>query len=122
MADNDDGHSSRAWAALNRLAKWRMVFAGWQLGTRSKVDPEAAAVRDHREASLMMRVELRAMLSLLLDKDVFTFDQWLQQLEIEAQKLDEELARKFPGFTTTDVGISITAEGFEWMTAQGWKP
>lgn len=31
---------------LQRLGKWRTVFASWQLGTRSKNDPEAQAVRD----------------------------------------------------------------------------
>ena len=44
--------------ALNRLCKWRAHFAGWQLGTRAKDDPEAQAVRDHRELSMLMRVEL----------------------------------------------------------------
>src|SRR5438067_1656730 len=40
-------------AALNRLTKWRSVFCGWQLGTRSSTDPEAQAVRDHREATML---------------------------------------------------------------------
>jgi hypothetical protein len=33
--------------ALQKLAKWRLIFAGWQLGTRLKGDPECDAVRDH---------------------------------------------------------------------------
>lgn len=34
---------------LNVVCKWRSLFAGWQLGTRPKGDPESDAVRDHRE-------------------------------------------------------------------------
>jgi hypothetical protein len=41
-------------SALERLAKWRTLFAGWQLGTRPKGEPESDAVRDHREATLML--------------------------------------------------------------------
>src|SRR5205809_59165 len=50
---------ARKWyAALNRLTKWRSVFAGWQLGTRPLGDPECDAVRDHREVTILMRAEL----------------------------------------------------------------
>jgi hypothetical protein len=41
-------------AALNRLCKWRAIFAGWQLGTRAKGDPESDAVRDHREVTILI--------------------------------------------------------------------
>lgn len=50
--------------ALNRLAKWRTVFAGWQLGTRARGDPESDAVRDHREATIMLRAEVNALTAL----------------------------------------------------------
>jgi len=45
----------RTDAALNVLAKWRAHFSGWQLGTRPKGDPEGDAVRDHREATILLR-------------------------------------------------------------------
>ncbi len=32
--------------SLNRLAKWRLVLAGWQLGAVDEHGPECAAVRD----------------------------------------------------------------------------
>jgi hypothetical protein len=57
---------------LNRLAKWRTVFAGWQLGTRAKGDPESDAVRDHREATILQRAELTALTSLLIKKQIIT--------------------------------------------------
>src|SRR5258707_8554059 len=48
----------RMLAALNRLTKWRTHYAGWQLGTRAKGDPESDAVRDHRELTMLLRVDL----------------------------------------------------------------
>lgn len=62
----------RTRQALERLAKWRVLFAGWQLGTRSKGDPEADAVRDLQEARLMLRTEVTALTGLLLTKGVIT--------------------------------------------------
>jgi hypothetical protein len=42
-----DDQARRTNAALNVLAKWRGLFAGWQLGTRPKGDPESDAVRSN---------------------------------------------------------------------------
>lgn len=61
----------RYFDALNKLTKWRMVFAGWQLGTRPKGDPECDAVRDHREATMIQRVEISALSRLLIKKRHF---------------------------------------------------
>ncbi len=58
--------------ALNRLAKWRNHFAGWQLGTRMRGDAEYEAVRDHREVTILLRAEQSAMAGLLLRKGVIT--------------------------------------------------
>jgi hypothetical protein len=43
----------KLFLALNRIAKWRTILAGWQLGTKPKGDPTCDAVRDHREATIM---------------------------------------------------------------------
>ena len=56
--------------ALNRVAKWRTLFAGWQLGTRPKGDPESDAVRDHREITILLRVEQSAIIGLLIRKGI----------------------------------------------------
>lgn len=106
--------------ALNRLAKWRAVFAGWQLGTRSSGDPECQAVRDHREATIMLRAEVSALVLLLVDAGVFTGDQWTEALETEANRLSEDYARRFPGMTATDDGIQYDARALETM--RGWRP
>lgn len=69
---------------VNRLAKWRTVFAGWQLGTRPKSDQECQAVRDAAEARLIMRAELSGITALLIAKGVFTAEEFGAQLNVEA--------------------------------------
>ena len=106
--------------ALNKLAKWRSVFAGWQLGTRSKEDPECQAVRDHREVTMLMRAELNALTKVLLDKKVFTVEEFQTQLLDEATYLDKAYEEKFPGIKTTDIGVSFTEASK--FTMKNWKP
>lgn len=108
-------------AALNRLAKWRAVFAGWQLGTRPEDDPECDAVRDHREATLLHRVELTALTRLLLEKGVFTHEEFLDVMREEADTQSAVLAHRFPGFKATDDGMYIDV-AIVRNTMRGWKP
>ena len=109
-----------AQPALNRLAKWRTLLAGWQLGTRPKGDPEGDAVRDHREATLIHRAELTALTGLLIRKGVFTEEEFSAEVETEADLLSESLSKRFPGVTATDHGLTIDRRALPWM--KGWKP
>lgn len=109
--------------ALNRLTKWRSVFVGWQLGTREKGDPEGDAVSDHRELSMMLRVEVTALARLLIEKGVFTVEEFDAALAEEADLLNAAFARRFPGITATDEGLAMdpivmTKHG----TMKGWRP
>jgi hypothetical protein len=106
--------------ALNRVAKWRSVFAGWQLGTRSKEDPESQAVRDHREVSILLRVEASALVALLVKSGVFTAEEWEAQLEEEADALNAMFAQRFPGMEATEHGVAYDLRARDTM--QGWKP
>jgi len=108
-------------AALNKLAKWRTVFAGWQLGTRPKGEPECDAVRDHRELSILLRAEVTAIVTLLIEKNVCTRKEWAEALEAEAIYLDKQYEEKFPGFKTHEYGIDIDAKVAQ-ETTRGWKP
>lgn len=110
----------RTMAALNVLAKWRVLFTGWQLGTRLKGDPEGDAVRDHRELTILLRAEVSALTGLLLEKGVFTDDEWLAALEREAKQLCEDYERKFPGVTAHEDGLTIDRRTLPWM--KGWRP
>lgn len=107
-------------AALNRLAKWRTILAGWQLGTRAKGDPEGDAVRDHRELSLILRAEVSALSHALIDAGVITAERFGELVEREAELLSMSLEAKFPGARATDEGIVLDARAAEWMS--GWRP
>jgi hypothetical protein len=107
--------------ALNRVTKWRGLFAGWQLGTRPKGDPECDAVRDHREVTIILRVEATAIIGVLLRKGVITQDEWVKALELEANMLSDAYANRFPGVTASDNGLIIDPRRVQgWM--KGWKP
>lgn len=111
-----DDFREKAVRAMNRIAKWRAVFAGWQLGTRPRGDPESDAVRDLREAQILIRVEVNALIQLLVEKDVFSAEEWARQLEVECAHLETAFQRTFPGARATDVGMSFGPEAFHWMS------
>lgn len=111
----------RTTRALNRLAKWRMVFASWQLGTRADTDPVCRAVRDHREATIILRAEMNGIADLLLRKGVITKEEWLAAMEREANQLNADYERQFPGFTATDNGIRMDLSKAV-QTMKGWLP
>lgn len=113
----------RADRALNTLTKWRSVFAGWQLGTRSDTDPECKAVKDHREVTILLRAEVNALTGLLIKKGVFTAEEFTEQMIGEAEHLSAEYSRRFPGMTATEHGISYdVAKLREHGTMEGWRP
>lgn len=105
-----------AAASINRLAKWRSVFTGWQLGTRPRGDGESEAVRDHREVTMLMRVELNALARILIDANVMTADTWARVLGEEAEYLSTAYEAKFPGAKAVDDGIEIDTETFHATT------
>ncbi len=112
----------KSFKALNVLTKWRVWFAGWQLGTRDKQDPEAAAVRDQREMLLCLRVELNCFTKLCLDKGLFTADEWDEGLAAEAKQYCADLSERFPGVYATDNGLTLTHEAANTMRRMNFKP
>lgn len=116
-----DNLSKQLDAVLNKLCKWRMVFAGWQLGTRAKGDSESDALRDHREATMMLRVEVSALTRLMLEKKVITQAELSAAVLAEAEHLDDMYAKRFPGFTSADFGMSMEPVQAK-ETMKGWRP
>lgn len=110
----------RFYGALNKITKWRSVFAGWQLGTRSKDDPECRAVKDHREVTILLRVEVTALTKLLLDKGICTLEELQQAVIEEAGLLEKDYEKRFPGIKATDIGVSFDHRAIETM--RNWKP
>lgn len=112
---------ANAHRAMNRLCKWRSVFAGWQLGTRSNQDPEAQAVRDMREALLLLRVDVTALIALLFNKKILSEAEFLDQVAKECAYYEKELEKRFPGFRATDTGMDIDVTQAK-DTTKNWKP
>lgn len=105
---------------LNRLTKWRSVFAGWQLGTRLDTDPECQAVRDHRDLTMLLRVEVSALVNLLMEEGAFTASEYAEQLRLEAEILMRAYEQKFPGARATDEGMTFDVP--QWFeTTKGWR-
>lgn len=122
MSDSTDAKlQSDTDAKLNRLAKWRAIFAGWQLGTRPNGDPESDAVRDHREVTMLLRAEVNALTQLLINKGVFDGREWTAQLGTEAELLSKAYGHKFPGFKATDEGMNMNIV-IARDTMKGWLP
>lgn len=101
--------------ALNKLAKWRTVFASWQLGTRSSGDPECQAIKDHREVTILMRAEINALTKIILENKICTQEKLQEILLEEAQYLDRSYEKRFPGFSTSFIGVHIDKKGQETM-------
>ena len=107
---------------MNQLAKWRVLFAGWQLGTRPKGDPECDAVSDSRELLLLMRVELNAIVRILQEKKIVTVDETHRILIEEIEYYMKHLEQRFPGVKSTDMGLTLdmpTIVKAGWM--RNWR-
>lgn len=113
--------TQRCHAALNRLTKWKSVFTGWQLGTRALGDPEADALRDHREVTILLRCEMTVASKLLIEKGVFTLEEWQKAMIEEAGLLEKDYEEKFPGFRATDIGLDVDVQKAH-ETTKRWKP
>lgn len=90
---------------LNKLCKWRSIFAGWMFGTRAMDRPGTAAMRDLAEKWLIMRAENNAILGMLIEKKLFTSHDFEKRLMKEADWLDRDMERRFPGMKTTETGV-----------------
>jgi hypothetical protein len=109
-------------AKLNILTKWRSVFAGWQLGTRSTEDPECQAVRDQRELIMLLRAENNALLALLVRARVFSREEFQRQMIEEADFLNKQYEEKFPGMRATSEGIEYFDLPRAQETMKNWRP
>lgn len=107
-------------AALNRLAKWRTVFAGWQLGTKVRGDSESDAVRDHREATIILRAEVSAIAKTISETDPTFLGRLECNFEKEADLLSLAYEARFPRFRATNHGIEMDTRAAE--TTKGWRP
>jgi hypothetical protein len=81
------------------------------------------AVRDHREVTILLRAEVTALTGLLIEKGVFTAQEFTDALGREAELLSADYARRFPGLEATDHGIAYDVEKVrKHGTMDGWLP
>jgi hypothetical protein len=107
--------------ALNIVCKWRTLLAGWQLGTRPKGDPECDAVKDHRELTILLRVEANALADVLVRKGLITQPEFEAACEREATALSKDYEARFPGVSADINGLRIDTQRVQgWM--RDWKP
>lgn len=114
---------AESYAALQRLCKWRMHFAGWLLGSRPKTDPQSQWARDNAEKLLVLRAEASALSRILIDRGVCTAEELTIQVGQEAVALTNAMEERWPGITTTDRGLSYDLRRVAeagWM--KGWLP
>lgn len=111
--------SDRTDAAMQRITKWRVHFAGWQLGTRVKGDPECDAVSNHREATIMLRVEVTAITGLLLRKGIITVEELDRAIGDEADELEAAFEKRWPGARATEEGLTYDKRAVDWL--QHWR-
>ena len=105
----------RADAAINRVAKWRRAFATWQQAN------EFDAIKDHRELTILLRVEMSALQGMLLARGLITEGELCDAIEREALRLDKAYSEKFRGITSDPEGLVINpAVVQEHGTMDGW--
>lgn len=92
-------------AAIQKLGKWRGLYAGWWFGTRPNSDPQAQAARDNFDRTIMLRCEMSALFRVLTEKGVFTPTEWHAALLSEIEEMDKMLERSWPGFRTEPAGL-----------------
>lgn len=109
--------------ALNKVTKWRKFFASWQLGTRPDTDGEYKAVADQRELFILLRVEVTALTDLMFKKGIITQAEFSAAVEREARTLDKDYQKRFPGFSTSLLGLHMKLpEVRETMRKLGFPP
>lgn len=122
MTDLDKLHTEYA-RVMQKLLRWKLFFASWQLGTRLQSDGECRAVKHHLELSISNRAELSALAGLLIEKGVFTEAEFTRAMVSEAKRLDHDYEESYPGWRSTDQGMHAKMpEALETTRKLGFPP
>lgn len=105
---------------LNKVTKWRLLFVGRLLGTRTNVDPVAIGFRDLFNTLICLRAENNALARLLIEKKVFSDVEWDATLAAEANHLDKMYEKTFPGWRSTPEGLQTIDIARAAKTMEGW--
>lgn len=89
---------------VNRIRHWRTHIAQLVVGPAHGTPP-FAALEHMAEQQLLQRIETNAIVGILLTAGIVTKEDAGAIMQLEAQKLEAQLERRFPGFRATDEGI-----------------
>lgn len=92
---------------LNIVCKWRSFFAGWHLGTKPNTDGPTRAIRNQYDLLIVTRVECSALARLLIEKKVFTAEEWTATVQDEARILADAYAEDYPGIRAFEDGLHM---------------
>lgn len=108
--------------AMNRLCKWRNILVGWMLGTKAINAPGVRGYRDLVERQIIFRAEINALTRLLLDRGVFTTEEFQAQMILECEHEERNYQQRFPGMRADDTGIVLfdVAEAAKTMKRLGF--
>ena len=119
-ADGIDLIVLRLQRGFAKLGAWKSVLARWQLGPSAN-EAALAALRDHREQSLILRAEMNALVQVLLARGVISSGEWTRSLDAALRALDARYEQRFPGLRTTDAGAVVEADAEAvTRTMAGW--
>jgi hypothetical protein len=96
-----------AQMAVKRLCQWKMLLARWQMGERFERGPEFDALCDQRGLVLILRAELNALLSVLVETRIIKHADFDLALEACANRDNTNLSLRFPGYYGTDEGLAV---------------
>lgn len=105
--------------ALNRVCKWRNVLTGRIVGTQPKT-PAIKGVSDIFENLIILRAETTALTGLLIKKGVITEQEYMRAVLEEAELLDMDYAKQFPGIRALDDGLKFYDLQKARETMKGW--
>jgi hypothetical protein len=108
--------------ALNRLAKWRFVFASRMFGSRPDTDEPTKVFKDLVERTLILRAEVTALTALLVEQRMIYEDDFARHVAVEAGHLERLLEQQFPGFRSAEHGMEVYDTGLVVETAKNWPP
>jgi hypothetical protein len=109
-------------AALERVTKWRRWLASQIIGTAPETKG-TRGIRDLQEARIILRVEVTAIIGLLLRKGLFTEEELQEALAEEADALNAAYSKAFPGVRATETGLTMDMpEAVYTMRAWGFPP
>lgn len=100
-----------AYNAIKKLMMWKQVYRIWSLAASKKSKKAQRDAYDKLwENILLMRAELHSLTTLLINNELFTYDEYVEQLGKEAEVLDTQHTERFPGFSTTETSIQAEVE------------